>query len=160
MEKEFGRHRIRTPEEMQQKVDAYFRACDTNMETRLVGTGMNAAIMTVPEPKTYTWTGLALAVGLTSRTALLNYYNRDEYHEVLLEAKMRIKDQWEGKLARLGNNSGVIFNLTNSQDAEDTWSNKQDLNLGGQPDNPVKVENQLSIEQLRKIKEVLGNGPV
>jgi hypothetical protein len=158
-----GIYKIQTPEELQALVDSYFKSCDEHTVRKLVGTGKDAQIMTVPEPEPYTWTGLALAVGLSGRQALINYRGRDEFAPILNTARAKIQAQWESKLQRLGNNNGVQFALTNNTLIEgDEYRSKQDINLGGQSDNPVHMikhsADDLTEEQLRKIREILEAG--
>ena len=159
----FGYYKIKTPEELQQKVNAYFDECDRHQTRALVGTGPNAEVRTFPDPKPYTWTGLALAIGLAGRKSILNYCERDGYAPILRAARMKIEAQWEEKLQRLGNNNGVMFALTNNTIAENRYVNKteQDVNLGGQAGNPVEVKHtadDLTEEQLLAIQAILRKG--
>ena len=85
---------------------------------------------------------------------------RDEFYPILLEARLKIQEQREGKLQRLGNNNGVMFNLTNNTLREEQFVNKAvvDQNLGGQPGNPIEVKQNIDDppeEALLKMKEVL-----
>lgn len=158
----FGKFKIETPEKLQTLVDAYFDACDAHMSDQLVGAGANAVVLRVPDPKPYTWTGLALAVGLSGRQAIFKYTQRDGFDEVLLAARMRIQEQWEGKLQRLGNNGGVMFALTNNTIGEEKYesSTKSDVNIGGQVGNPLLVDVTtlgLTEEQLKTLEGVLAS---
>jgi len=154
----FGYYKIKTPEELQAKVNAYFHEQDNHLTTALVGTGQNAEIRTFPDPQPYTWTGLALAIGLSGRKAILNYCERDGYAPILRAARMKIEAQWESKLARLGNNNGIIFALTNNTVEENRYVNKteQDVNMGGQPGNPIEIKtDHLTEDQLKAIEAIL-----
>ena len=154
----FGKYMIKTPEELQARVTSYFKECDEHQQ--LVHITPNGDRIYELQPQPYTWTGLALAVGLSGRTALNNYFERDQFYDVLLAARLKIQAQWEGKLQRLGNNNGVMFNLTNNTLKEEQFVNKTivDQNLGGQPGNPVEVKqniDDLPEEALEKMKELL-----
>jgi hypothetical protein len=154
----FGRYQIKTAEELEAKVSAYFKECDEHQQ--LVHITPNGDRIYELQPQPYTWTGLALAVGLSGRNAINNYFERDEFYPVLLAARLKIQAQWESKLQRLGNNNGVMFNLTNNTLKEEQFVNKTivDQNLGGQPGNPVEVKqniDDLPEEALEKIKELI-----
>ena len=100
-------------EELQELVDKYF-------ETETI----------------WTMSGLARSLGL-SRVSLLAYKNRAGYGQVILDAKARVEEFVEKKLFGPCV-TGAIFNLANNfQD----WHQKQqqDLNIGGQASNPVKI---------------------
>lgn len=77
--------------EMQKAIDAYF-----------AGT----------PPGERTITGLALAVGLTSRQALLNYEGRPEFVDAIKRAKLRVENDYERSLRDKGR-AGDIFGLKN-----------------------------------------------
>ncbi|MCX7772294.1 MAG: DNA-packaging protein [Clostridia bacterium] len=163
----FGKYKIKTPEELREKIEAYFKACDEHQTKMLLGQGANAKVESVPDPQPYTVTGLALAVGLSSRLSLLGYAERDGFAEVLEEARAKIEAQWESKLSRLGNNNGVMFALMNNSKFGG-WANKsqQDLNVGGQTGNPLQVNStvetvhKLSEDQLEQIEKILKSAEV
>lgn len=156
-----GHYKIQTPEELQLRVDAYFDAQDHHETRALVGTGQFAEIRTFPDPQPYTWIGLARAIGLGGRQSLINYSTRDEFAPILRQARLRIEEQWEAKLQRLGNNNGIVFALTNNTVAEDRYVQKteQDINLGGQAGNPVQLVaatlDKLSEHDLERIEGIM-----
>jgi len=149
-------YKFKTPQELQDKVNAYFEACDNHKTMKLVG----LSLVLAPDPKPYTFTGLALAIGLSSRNALLQYVNpeRGDYYEIIKEARSKVHVQWEEKLQRLGNNGGVMFNLVNAvTESERAYTNKQEVNIGGQPDNPLLVNDvtaNLTVEQMLRMREI------
>lgn len=157
-DRNFGCYQIENAEILQAKVDAYFTACDEHMSLLMITANGEKLYELQPQP--YTWTGLAIAVGLSGRQAINNYAERDEFYPVLLKARLKIQEQWEGKLQRLGNNNGVMFNLTNNTLREEQFVNKTtvDQNVGGQPGNPLKIEHtadDLSEAQLKAIEAIL-----
>ena len=83
-----------TKEELQKGIDNYFKSCDE-------------------KEKPYTMTGLALSLGIDRRT-LINYGNKELFFTLIKNAKAKVEEQLEENLYRLGNNSGVIFNLKNN----------------------------------------------
>lgn len=101
--------KYKTQEELQKGIDAYFKECDE-------------------KEKPYTMSGLALSLDIDKDT-LTNYGKRDLFSEQIKKAKLRIEQQLEESLYRLGNNSGVIFNLKNNYGWRDTFEVKQDDEL-------------------------------
>jgi len=153
-----GKYKIKTPEELQERIDSYFKACDTNRTDKLLGDGANAIVSEVPDPIPYTLTDLALHIGLRGgRQSILNYQERDGFDEIIEEAKLKILSQWERRLARVGNNSGAQFYVTNNAKG---YIDQKNVNVGGQPGNPieVKVETNLSEEQLAQIEAIYNSG--
>lgn len=111
-------------DEMQQKIDLYFKLCDKHN-------------------KPYTLSGMALMLGM-DRKSLLNYSKDDNFFPTIKKAKAKVEQQLEENLYRLGNNSGVIFNLKNNFG----WEDKQELNHSGNVSTPYA---NLDEEELRKL---------
>lgn len=86
--------KYKTKEELQKGIDNYFKECDKNK-------------------KPYTMSGLALALDIDRKT-LLNYSNREEFSPLIKKAKAKVETMLEENLYRVGNNSGIIFNLKNN----------------------------------------------
>lgn len=86
--------KYKNEKELQQGIDAYFEDCDI-------------------KGKPYTISGLAYSLDIDRRT-LLNYEKKDSYFPLIKRAKLRVEQQLEESLYRLGNNSGIIFNLKNN----------------------------------------------
>lgn len=101
--------KYKTQEELQKGIDAYFKECDE-------------------KEKPYTMSGLALSLDIDKDT-LTNYGKRDLFSEQIKRAKLKIEQQLEESLYRLGNNSGVIFNLKNNYGWRDTFEVKQNAEL-------------------------------
>lgn len=76
--------------------------------------------------KYYTISGLAYALDMDRKT-LLNYSKREEFFPTVKKAKLKIESQLEECLYRLGNNSGVIFNLKNNYGWKDN-NNENETN--------------------------------
>ena len=100
-----GRPRkYKNPEEMQVKIDQYFKETD------------------LP-----TITGLALALDFTSRADLINYegYSEDFYYTIK-KAKLKVENSYEISLRKHGR-AGDMFGLKNFG-----WSDKQEVEHSGE----------------------------
>lgn len=119
--------KFKTPEIMQEKIDAYFKKCD---EKR----------------KPYTVTGLALALD-TDRETLINYQNRNDFFDTVKRAKLKCQNYAEEYLYNGKNVAGAIFNLK----ANYKWEDKQQLEHTGKDGEPIK--NSIQIEFVKPDKE-------
>jgi len=109
--------KFKTPEELQEKIDAYFDYCDSFQDSNGVPV------------KPYTICGLALWLDV-DRETLTNYEKRDEFFGTVKKAKLRVEQQLEEKLH--GNCvTGLIFNLKNNFGWKDR--SEQDVNLNVSP---------------------------
>lgn len=77
----------------------------------------------------YSVTGLAMVIG--SKQLLSDYEKREGFSEIVKEAKLIVENSYELSLRKNGR-TGDIFALKNFG-----WSDNQDINLGGQKNNPV-----------------------
>lgn len=122
---EVGRPRaFKSVEEVEEKIKAYFNYCDE-------------------KEKPYTMSGLAYYLEIDRKT-LLNYSKNEEYFHTIKKARDRVQMQLEECLYRLGNNSGVIFNLKNNFD----WKDKMEV----EKTDMTKVD-----ELLKEIKDNASN---
>lgn len=122
---EVGRPRaFKSVEEVEEKINAYFNYCEE-------------------KEKPYTMSGLAYYLGIDRKT-LLNYSKNEEYFHTIKKARDRVQIQLEECLYRLGNNSGVIFNLKNNFD----WKDKMEV----EKTDMTKVD-----ELLKEIKDNASN---
>ena len=101
----------------QQKVTEYFDYCDKNK-------------------KPYTMSGLAYHLDL-DRKSLLNYSKNEKFFPTIKKAKQKVETMLEEQLYRLGNNSGIIFNLKNNFG----WIDKQEVD--GESENRITIINSL-----------------
>lgn len=103
--------KYKTPEEMQEAIDAYFAEC-TNPD----------------KPQHMTVTGLALSLGFATRKSLLEYEDEPEFVNTVKRAKLRVENYIENRLFE-ANATGSIFNLKNNFE----WKDKSevDQNLSG-----------------------------
>lgn len=111
-----NRMKFNSPEEMQEKIDQYFEECKGHILTD--GDG-NTIFNKYGEPvfvdtKPLTVTGLALALGFTTRQALLNYQGRGAYKAIVEAAKLKIENYAEMRLYDKDGWNGARFNLQNN----------------------------------------------
>lgn len=93
----------------QTKIDAYFIFCDNKL---------------LP----YTITGLAMALDLNSRQALLNYEGRPEFNDAVKKAKLKCEWYAEKEAMLKSNPGGPIFCLKNFG-----WKDTQTIDLNMKP---------------------------
>lgn len=116
----------KTVEEMQVKIDEYFKDCDgayvKDGEGNLLTDKHGHPVKTKPRP--YTITGLALALGFTGRQALLNYEDKPEFIDTIRKAKARVEQYAEERLFDRDGANGAKFNLSNNFKG---WTEKQQV---------------------------------
>lgn len=128
--------KFKTPEELQQKIDAYFAECDPHIiEQEYIEEKREKGILISQEVKTkkvmskqipYTITGLANALD-TTRETLLDYEERDGFSDTIKRAKVKIENFVELSLFG-GNATGPIFNLKNNYG----WKDKTEQENSGE----------------------------
>lgn len=112
--------KFKSVQELQEKIDAYFESVK---EPRAIGGAIYFEPITI--------TGLALALGC-HRETLLNYEDKDEFFDTIKTAKTRVEHYAERQLYMGKSATGSIFALKNFG-----WKDTQDMNMGGQKDNPI-----------------------
>ncbi len=115
-----------TAEEIQEKIDKYFEQCEGTMKTDSEG---NVLVDKYGDPvmfgrKPLTITGLALALGFTSRQALLNYQAKPEFVDTIMRAKARVEQYAEERLFDNAGANGAKFSLANNFEG---WKEKQQI---------------------------------
>lgn len=117
MGKQVGRPPIyKTVNEIEGKIDAYFKECegeilkDDNGKTVLNKFGNPVVINRKPP----TVTGLALALGFTSRLDLLRYQGKEEFCNTITRAKARVEQYAEERLFDRDGSNGAQFSLRNN----------------------------------------------
>lgn len=115
--KQVGRPPIyKTANEIEEKIDAYFKECegeilkDDNGKTVLNKFGNPVVINRKPP----TVTGLALALGFTSRLDLLRYQGKEEFCNTITRAKARVEQYAEERLFDRDGSNGAQFSLRNN----------------------------------------------
>ena len=108
--------KYKSKEEIEEKIEAYFKECegeilkDDNGEPVLNKWGKPVVINCRPP----TVTGLALALGFTTRTSLLNYQGKREFMDTITRAKTRIEAYAEERLFDRDGTNGAQFSLRNN----------------------------------------------
>lgn len=115
-----------TPEEMQAKIDEYFEECKGETLCDSDGSPMVDKYGNVIRvgAKPLTITGLALALGFTSRRALLNYQEKDEFFHTITRAKAKVEQYAEERLFDKDGANGAKFSLANNFDG---WKEKKEI---------------------------------
>lgn len=140
MAKKKGRPpKFESPEEMQQKIEAYFESrkaplLDKNGRAVLDSNGEPIMV----DSKPCTITGLALALGFTSRQDLLNYQAKADFFDTVTRAKSKVEEYAESRLFDRDGAVGAKFALANNYDG---WKERQELdqNIGGKDGKPFDV---------------------
>lgn len=120
------------PEEIEGLIDAYFTECEGTLLTDHNGDPIldkwgNPVYLSRRPP---TVTGLALALGFKTRTALLRYQAKKEFEDLITEAKSRVEKYVEEQLFSRDGAKGAIFSLQHNfagwQDAKDGEGSEAD----------------------------------
>jgi hypothetical protein len=113
-------------EEMQKKIDMFFEECDGKVFTDKDGNPMRNKDGKIirDDRRPYTITGLALALGFTSRQALLNYEGKEEFVDTIKRAKARVERYSEERLYDNHGSNGAKFALANNFKG---WTEKQTI---------------------------------
>jgi hypothetical protein len=121
--------------EMQKAIDKYFKDCDGKPYTlKDSETGEEKPVFDkygqpiVIGQRPYTITGLALALGLNSRQALLNYQDKQEFVDTVTRAKAKVEEYTESRLFDRDGAMGAKFSLANNFKE---WRDKQDIEHSG-----------------------------
>lgn len=105
--------KYKTVEEMQSKIDAYFTACEgtplLDDDGKAVIDKHGAPVIVGAHPPTVT--GLALALGLSGRQALLNYQAKAKFVDTITRAKARCEAYAEERLYDRDGTTGAQFSL-------------------------------------------------
>lgn len=129
----------RTKKEIQAKIDEYFKECEGKPLLDKEGNPMldknGVPIMYGVKPLTIT--GLALALGFSSRQSLLNYQAKEEFAETIRRAKTIVERYAEEKLFDKAGASGAKFSLTNNFEG---WREKQQIEADVNSEINISIE--------------------
>lgn len=129
----------KTKEEIQEKIDAYFEKCEgtvLNYENGEVVLDKHGDPVIVGR-KPLTITGLALALGFTSRQALLNYQAKEEFVDTITRAKAMVEQYAEERLFDKDGANGAKFSLANNFDG---WKEKQQIEADVNSEVTINIE--------------------
>lgn len=126
-------------EEMQAKIDAYFEDCKAKPLLDAEGCPVldKNSVPILYGERPLTVTGLALALGFTSRQALLNYQEKEEFVDAITRAKARVECYAEERLFDKDGANGAKFSLANNFDG---WREKQQIEAQVSNDMNINVE--------------------
>ena len=126
-------------EEMQKKIDEYFIDCEGEPLLDAEGNPMidkyGNPIRTGVRPLTVT--GLALALGFTSRQALLNYQEKEMFVDTITRAKAKVEQYAEERLFDRDGANGAKFSLANNFEG---WREKQHIEADVNNDMTINIE--------------------
>ena len=109
--------KFRTKEEIQEKIDAYFKECDGELLMDDNGNPVctpKTGLVYIKPPKPPTVTGLALALGFASRQSLMEYQGKKEFNDTITRAKTRVEQYAEERLFDRDGSNGAKFSLSNN----------------------------------------------
>ena len=113
---------------MQEKIDKYFEDCQGKVLTNKDGSvfkdknGMPVVLGARP----LTMSGLANALGFSSRQSLLNYEGKKEFMDTIMRARARVEQYTEECLFDKNSANGAKFSLANNFEG---WKEKQEVEL-------------------------------
>jgi len=137
--------KFKTPEELQEKIDAYFRSCIDYKRDLFGGRiidkepdgdpdekGVQRWIKNdyvMEQIKPFTVSGLAAYLE-TTRDTLMDYETKygDEFSDTIKKAKQKIYAYTEESLFMKGSATGAIFSLKNNYD----WKDKKEIENSGE----------------------------
>lgn len=118
--------RYKSKEEIEEKIEEYFKECEGEIlkddEGKPIFNKYGSPVVIQQRPPTVT--GLALALGFTSRQALLNYQAKKEFVDTITRAKSRVEAYAEERLFDRDGTSGAQFSLRNNFKG---WTEKTEL---------------------------------
>lgn len=128
-------------EEIEDKIEQYFAICDgeplLDNEGKPVVNKYGYPCWIKP-PKPPTVTGLALALGFTTRLSLLNYQGKKEFMNTITRAKTKIEEYAESRLFDRDGSNGAQFSLRNNFKG---WNGEQEK----------------SQDEMKKLDEIIRN---
>lgn len=118
--------KFESAEQMQELIDKYFTECDGKplLDENGIPIRNKYGKIIRDDRKPYTITGLALALGFTTRQALLNYEGKEEFVDTVRRAKSRVERYAEERLYDKDGANGAKFSLANNFKG---WSEKQQI---------------------------------
>ena len=108
--------KYKSKEEIEEKIEQYFKDCEghalTDNEGNTVYNKWGYPVIVDRKPPTVT--GLALALGFSTRLSLLNYQGKKEFMNTITRAKSRVEQYAEERLFDKDGTSGAQFSLRNN----------------------------------------------
>ena len=120
--------KFKNKEEMQEKIDNYFKECEGEVlknEDGSIFTDKNGMPVIVGA-RPLTMSGLANALGFSSRQSLLNYEGKKEFMDTIMRARARVEQYTEERLFDKNSANGAKFSLANNFEG---WKEKQEVEV-------------------------------
>lgn len=146
-------------EEIEDKIEQYFESCEGELLLDDEGNPVlnkfgNPCYRKPPKPPTVT--GLALALGFTTRLSLINYQGKAEFSNTITRAKSRVEEYAESRLFDRDGSNGAQFSLRNNFKG---WNETEEKRLANEREKleleKRKVESQLADGSTDKFAERL-----
>lgn len=129
----------KTKEEIQEKIDKYFKDCEGELVLDKEGNPIidkyGNVVKTGVRPLTVT--GLALALGFNSRQSLLNYQDKEEFMDTITRAKAKVEQYAEERLYDKDGANGAKFSLSNNFEG---WKEKQQIEAEVNSEVTINIE--------------------
>lgn len=154
-------------EEIEEKIDAYFKECEGEIlkddSGKPIFDKFGQPVIINQKPPTVT--GLALALGFTTRLSLINYQGKKEFMNTITRAKTMIEAYTEERLFDREGSNGAQFSLRNNFKG---WNDRQPSELDQEEQRAriaqIKAQtdkltgNNQEIEDLDEIEEEIYGG--
>ncbi len=131
--------KYKSKEEIQEKIDAYFKDCEGKVvkdeNGRPILDKNDKPVIIGKRPLTIT--GLALALGFSSRQSLLNYKAKKEFLDTITRAYARVEQYTEERLFDKDGAAGAKFSLANNFEG---WKEKQQIEADVSRDVNINIE--------------------
>lgn len=138
--------KYKNKEQIEELIEQYFKSCEGEIlkdrDGELIFNKYGQPVIVNQRPPTVT--GLALALGFSSRQALLNYQAKKEFNDTITRAKSRIEQYAEERLFDRDGSNGAKFSLSNNFKG---WSEKQEVEVGSVTTEKTKLDD--LIKQMR-----------
>lgn len=125
--------KYKSKEEIEEKIEQYFKDCEghplTDDEGNPVYNKWGYPVIVDRKPPTVT--GLALALGFSTRLSLLNYQGKKEFMNTITRAKSRVEQYAEERLFDKDGTSGAQFSLRNNFKGWDADKKEEETDTGG-----------------------------
>ena len=138
--------KYKNKEQIEELIEQYFKSCEGEIlkdrDGEPIFNKYGQPVIVNQRPPTVT--GLALALGFSSRQALLNYQAKKEFNDTIMRAKSRIEQYAEERLFDRDGSNGAKFSLSNNFKG---WSEKQEVEVGSVTTEKTKLDD--LIKQMR-----------
>lgn len=131
--------KYKTKEEIQEKIDAYFKSCKGTVRYADDGDVLvdKFGRPVIFDERPLTITGLALALGFNSRQTLLNYQGKKEFMDTIMRAKAQVEQYAEERLFDKDGANGAKFSLANNFEG---WKEKQQIDADVSTELTINIE--------------------